>query len=153
MPTVVNRSQQVYTGGLAPAAAYSRIVSLSLVVLQAWGQTYVVTQPLGNNIWLLGIQVWCIQKAPDASEVTYFNVYSGTGPAKSVGVVLAWENVLPMISEGGFADVWTMCDGRDYMRWDFAKLFTGAGRRLGIVGSRYSEVGDVLRVSFHISEG
>jgi len=123
------------------------------VAAAVWGPTYVVSQPLGNKIWLLGIQAWVIPKAVDASNITTLAFMTGTAMPSGVLDVSKWENLLPLKSTATEALFWYLHDGRDELHWKMMKLFTGSHRRFAVIATRVGEGVDSIQVSFEISEG
>jgi len=153
MAFVVNRDQQVYTGGLAPKAAYSRIVSVRLIVSQVAGWQYVVTPVIGNKVWLLGLKVWSEQKAVDNGQLSYFEVYAGGGRDVVIADVINWERILPMVDNANILQHWQIMDGERGYDWQFQRLYVGEQRRFALVGFRVGQDISLLQASFHISEG
>jgi len=150
---IVPRNQQLAMAAEHPKPFYSRVVSLLLDVSQALGLKYVVTPPLGNRIWLLGVRVWCKPKAVDESQHTFFWLYSGEGVANSGEDVANWEKILPKTGLTRGNNYWVMSDGESYMEWKMMRFFEITGRRFGVIAGRSGFGDDILQVSFEISEG
>lgn len=150
---VVRRDQQAEVRRRYPKPAYSRVVSVMLGIWPPAGLTYSVTPPLGNKIWLLSVRAWCERKAVDRGQLTYFDVYSGSGTPSRVQDVASWGNILPVSSS--LADVvnWGLYDGDSGFTWSMMRHFEGSGIRFGAVAGRVGEDYGVLFVSFEISEG
>lgn len=153
MAFVINRNQQVYTAGMYPIAAYSRIVSVELALFEGWGLLSAVTPVVGNNVWLLGVKVFKRQEAPDSSQFNFFGIYAGGPGDVSVVQILEWPSVLPKLNSIGQPAFWQICDGKSEMSWQFKKRYEGDGRRFALLARRYGESHSLLQVSFHISEG
>ena len=151
---VVPRSQQAEMRQRYPKPAYSRIISFRMKV-PGDGKDYMMcTQPLGQTIWLLKIQVWVLPKLIDASKGTSITIHTGTNKPMSVEDVKNWERIVPLIDETGAKRVWPLHDGRDHIEWELMALYKGQPRRFAIIGMRGAGFGeDFLYTSFTISEG
>jgi len=150
---IVGRDQQADVRRRYPKPAYSRIVSLQLVAAAVWGPTYVVTPPLGNKIWLLGIHAWVMPKAVNAANITTLGFMTGTTKPSDVLDIAKWENLLPLISKTTTSMLWYLHDGRDELQWKMMRLFTGTHRRFAVIATRIGAEVDSIQVSFEISEG
>lgn len=153
MATVVNQNQQVYTAGLTPVAAYSRIVSIELLVYHTWDWVYVVTPVIGNNVWLLGVDVVSELKAIDGGQFSNFDIYAGGGKDVALDDIRQWEKVLPLHVYSNVPTSWRILDGSPGFKWVFKKYYAGNGRRFAMVARRWGEDMAMLFASFHISEG
>lgn len=153
MPVIANRNQQVYTGGLAPKALYSRVVSLQLEVSDALPMPYQYTPVLGNNIWVLGIKAWVMPKIPNSTKRTTLYFRCGVGVPTSAAVMADWVNLLSKYHTGVGDPGWFFFDGDTEKYWAMARRFEGESRRLGVYGTRDTEDADEVQVSFLISEG
>jgi len=153
MPRVINKVQQVLHTGIYPMSMYSRVVSLRLVLRPLLGEAFVITPVVGNNVWLLGVDVWPDVKAVDNDQVSYFRLYAGAGEQVNADGVKAWENILPLSANLPGETYWGVLDGMPGFHWTMAKYFKGNSRRFGIVGTRFGEDFGMLYVSFQISEG
>lgn len=153
MAFLVGKSQQVMMAGLAPIAAYSRIVSVKLLVYEGWGWQYVLTPVLGNDVWLLGVDVVSEKKAIDTGQYSEFQVYAGGGRSVAIGDVANWDLVLPQSNNANQRQSWRITDGMSGFSWQFSKRYVGDGRRFALTALRYGEDISELQASFHISEG
>lgn len=150
---IVGRDQQAEMRRLHPKPAYSRVVSVQLVVFEEWGDTFVVTPVVGDRVWLLGIRVWCDVKVVNIDRLSFFNIYTGSGNPQNAQDVLAWVNILPSGAQFSGPTYWQLFDGMSGFEWSMMRFFQGSSRRFGIVGSRFGIDYGMLNVSFEISEG
>jgi len=150
---VVARDQQAEMRRLHPKPAYSRIVSVELLVSQGWGWQYVVTPVLGDKLWLLGVDVWPAVKAVNFDQYSEFVLYAGGGRQVSLDDVLQWDVVMPIFDNQSRLVTWRITDGSSGFHWQLAKHYEGDNRRFALVGFRVAEDPSTLQASFHISEG
>lgn len=140
--------------GLHPRSSYARVISKSIEVPDDGVWRYVVTQPVGQNCWVIKVDVWCLPKAINAAQGTAVSIATGTGDPGSVAALRSWDNVLPMIDDRDIAVPWIMDDGRDHFHWDIGGIYVEKSRRFGIEYLRGLGFGDDwLYVSLQISEG
>lgn len=154
MARVLNTAQPTIVRGVSPAPAYSRVISLGLVVPGDGVWRYWSWPSVGDRVRLLGVQVWVLPKAINVSQGTAFRLYAGSGDAGSVAALGSWDSVLPIWDQASGQSVWTLHDGRQEMEWWMNKLFTGEARRFAIVVMRgVGQGNDALYCSLTISEG
>jgi len=154
MPTIANRAQQVYTGGIYPVSAYTRVIGLTCLIPDDGSFAYNYSQPVGNKVWLLHVKVMCIPKPDNYNQATSFVVYAGQGAVNHQSDLTSWERIIPLQDPLQAITTWTMYDGRDLIEWDMSKLYKGKNRRFAIGGRRYGGFRqDALQVSFTIAEG
>lgn len=153
MPQIANRAQQVYTGGVYPISAYSRVVSLQLSVEFGAGAIYSYTPSLGNKLWLLEIQLSVREKPVNKDLWTSVYVSGGIGTPTGPADIVAWDNVLPNYDETRRITNWVFYDGQSYMSWRLSKLYEGKQLRFAMIASRDIWGKDVVRASFRIAEG
>jgi hypothetical protein len=153
MAKLLNTSQQVYTSALYPLYAYSRIVSVQLVVNAAWGWVYVLTPVIGNNVWLFGVKVWVEPTVINAAQYVTFDVYAGSGVNVAAAQVMDWQRVLPKIDNTGILQHWRYCGGDNTFEWEMTQYFEGLNRRFALVGLRTGPQSLIIQTSFRICEG
>jgi len=153
MPTIANRAQQVYTGGMYPVSAYSRIVSLQCLASQLFGEQFAYSPMLGKNFWVLEIQCWVLAKPANHSQATTVMIGCGEVEPHSAEEIRGWENILKKYPMGPGVPRWFFHDGVEYKQWNLSKLFKGGLRRLGITAMRVGWQSDIVQVSFRIAEG
>lgn len=154
MPTIVNRSQQVYTGGIYPISAYSRVLGVSCFIPADGAFGFNVTPPVGNKVWLTHIKLQVIPKPANCAQGTSVIVYAGQGGVPTEHDLLSWEVVIPMLDPNGQATLWTMTDGIATVEWDMSKLYTGKNRRFAVGGRRAGGFrDDGIWASLTIAEG
>lgn len=151
---VVGRNQQVEMARLHPKPVYSRVINLTIQVPAGLGQEdFAVSPPVGNRIWLLGVNLTVMNLSVDI--VCSGFIYISTGTEQKVDgemIAVKWD---PIIREYGGPKPGFYYSGiRDQFHWDMMKFYEGSGRRFGIVGYSTS-IYEVMRcwVSFEISEG
>lgn len=154
MPTIVNRSQPVYTGGVYPISAYSRVEGIGLSVDAIGTFNWNFTKTVGNKVWLTHVKVEVINKPANMSQATAVILYAGQTIPNSLADLNNWERILPMYNQVKQRIPWTFIDGMDVMEWDFAKLYKGENRRFAVGGYRVGGFrADSIWVSFTIAEG
>lgn len=154
MAQVVNKSQQVVTGGLKPGSAYSRVISVNMALDPDDVWRFAVSPSVGLSVRLLKVQIWFRAKAANVNQWTEFEVVSGSVFPNTIGGMDSWERILPVYDQTGAVGLWRCYDGRDNFSWDMCKIYSGQARRFGIVAMRSTNWGeDSVYASFHISEG
>lgn len=150
---VVSRNQQEEMRRLHPKPAYSRIVSRQLLLTEEMGLEFAYTEPLGNELWLLKVTVWCTIKAPADGQYVRFNIYTGSGLPENYEDVLKWKNILPSADQHGGPVFWQLYDGDNHRSWSMMRFFEATERRFAVVAGRIGAGISFLDVSFEISEG
>ncbi len=112
------------------------------------------TPPVGQRLWLLGVDVWVNPESAAPAEYMSLLILSGLGEPALPGEILTWQNILPCHWPDGSVATWSLYHGRDHLSWKMNQYFEGEQRRFGFWASTsdpatYQEV----RVSFQISEG
>jgi len=153
MVRIANRSQQVYTGGIYPISAYSRIVSLDIEVSEGGGTGYAYTNMLGNNLWLLEVKCWVREKPANIAQWTEVFLVTGQIKPQTLADIQTWENLLPKYQAETPETPWCFYDGNSFKNWEMSKRFMGQSRRFGIYAERSGIPEDVVNVSFRIAEG
>jgi hypothetical protein len=154
MPKIANRNQQVYTGGVYPISAYSRVIGLTALIPPNGDFGFNVTPQVGNKVWLTHIKIQVLPKPANHSQGTSVIVYAGQGGEPTQNDLLSWEVVIPMRDPAGGSTLWTMTDGISVVEWDFSKLYKGKNRRFAVGGRRYGGFGaDGIWASLTIAEG
>lgn len=151
---VVPRDQQAEVRRLHPKPAYSRVINLTLQVAAGIGSDdFQVSPPIGNRVWLLGVDLFVLNMDVDVVCSGFF--YISTGKEEKVtGEVIAvkWE---PIIRNYGGPKAALYYSGvRDHFHWDMMKFYQGSGRRFGALAENLTEIkGFRAWISFEISEG
>lgn len=154
MPIIVNRAQQVYTGGVYPISAYSRVVSVGLSLDAIGTVAWNYTGRVGNKVWLTHVKIKCEPKPANQAQATAVTLYAGQGVPNSQADLDSWERILPFFNDLRQPIPWVFTDGIDKMEWDLSILYKGKNRRFAVEGFRAGGFrSDSLMVSFTIAEG
>ena len=154
MAKLLARKQQIIAGVIHPASAYSRVVSCSETV--TFGNPRAMyTVKVGQDIVLLGVNLFWEPYADDALDVTYFRVMTGTTePQTILEMAGVWDNILPKLGAGHLDAPWYHQAGITGMSWTMNQHFTGIGRRFGMwMQTVMPGKGQACQASFEISEG
>lgn len=154
LPFLVTMPQPITTGVQFPKSVYSRVVNLELHIPAGIGNgDFAFTPALGNNIWLLRVDVWFLRN-DTGGQIGGF-VYIGAGsavPAHGGVIAMRWDLIVPNYSGAKPGLWWQGVDG--HVGWDMRKLYTGEARRFGVSIENFSATLNwVALVSFVISEG
>lgn len=114
---------------------------------------YGFTTIVGQNVWLLGVQLWFLPADVDVAKHVTFKVVTGTTAPVNQAQILQWESVIPLVWKGIGSDVWTHYLGRDHYEWSMEKLYIGEARRFGIWARCNWDGLDKIYASFKVSEG
>lgn len=151
---VVGRNQQAEMARLHPKPVYSRVINLTLQVPAGLGQDdFAVSPPLGNRIWLLGVDLFIMNMNVDV-VVSGF-LYISTGIEKKVTASMIATQWDPIIRNYGGPKPGFYYSGiREHFHWDMMKFYEGTGRRFGAVAESLVDITSWRAwVSFEISEG
>ena len=152
--TVVNRSQQVYTSGLHPISAYSRVESINLMLEKDGTFAWNYTRPVGNKVWLTHVKVQVMAKPENLSQGTAIILYAGQGVPNSFADLDSWARILPLFNQIKQRAPWMFIDGVNVLEWDLSILYKGENRRFAVGGYRVGGFrADSIWVSFTIAEG
>lgn len=150
---VVNRSQQVVKSGLNPKSSYSRLVCLDVAPLAAGPLVYAFTPAFGQNVWLLGLWIQHMPRAASIVDFTSVLLKAGSGLPTNLIDISAWDNILGIVQIEGIPPGLRIYDGLHALSWSMSRLFTGQGRRFGIIAARTGAGNDLVQVQLEISEG
>lgn len=131
----------------------SRVVSCLAAPKGLAGIDYGFTTIVGQNVWLLSVQLWFFPAAVDVTKQVTFKVVTGTTAPVNQAQILQWDSVIPLVWKGAGADVWTHYLGQDHYEWSMEKLYIGEGRRFGIWAQCNWDGLDQIYASFQVSEG
>jgi len=151
---IVRRDQQAEIRRRYPKPAYSRWINLTLQVAKGLGEEdLAITPPIGNRVWLLGVKLWVF--VPEIGNCASGFTYIRTGTdqkANASQVATKWDPVIRNYGGPKPGFYWSCEHG--FWDWDMEMLYTGSGRRFGVVAENLSvTVAFRLWVSFKISEG
>lgn len=151
---VVRRDQQAESRRLHPKPAYSRVINLTLQVAAGIGaDDYAVSPPMGNRIWLLGVDLVILNMDVDVVCSGFFYISTGMDRnANAEKIATQWDPIIR--NYGGPKPAFYYSGIRDKFHWDMMKFYEGAGRRFGVVAESLTDIkGFRAWVSFEISEG
>lgn len=154
MAKIVTRSQRIVTGATNPGSVYSRVVSC-VAYLKVVGYARGYTPPLGEKLWLHGVDVWPSHDYSGvAGAMISFRILHGAGKPATAAEILSWTNILPVDWPDGIGRAWTQYQAFFHQHWDVNQLFVGAAQRFGIwlMGSGFVPLLEFV-ASFEISEG
>lgn len=151
---VVPRDQQAEVRRLYPKQAYSRVINLTLQVVAGAGkEDFAVSPPIGNRVWLLGVDLVILNSHVDILCSGFF--YIGTGTDQKVDgekIAVQWDPVIR--NYGGPKPGFYYTGIRDHFHWDMMKFYEGSGRRFGAVAENlYATIGFRAWISLEVSEG
>lgn len=112
-----------------------------------------VTPPLGNRIWLLGIDIWFMNYTVDTPVHGLVVISTGQGAEPTPNeVVYQWESLLPAIGNNG---PWFHWFGvRGHRHYSMMKFYEGTARRFAAYMENFeADKQWYAHVSFEISEG
>ena len=151
---VVARNQQAEMQRLHPKPVYSRVINLTLQVPAGIGaEDFAVSPPVGNRIWLLGVDLIILNM--DVDVVCSGFIYISTGTDKRVTAPMIATQWDPIIRNYGGPKPGFYYSGiRDQFHWNMMKFYEGSGRRFGAVAENLTDIkGWRAWISFEISEG
>lgn len=154
MAKLTTREQAILTGVTYPSADYSRSVSC-VAWLKAPGSERGFTPPLGNRLWLRGVDVWpSMDYGGVVGAQISFRLLHGRGLPATAAEILTWTNILPVFWPDALGRPWTQYQPFHHQHWSMNQLFEGAGQRFGIwlEGSGFVPVLEFV-ATFEISEG
>jgi hypothetical protein len=153
MPKIANRNQQVYTSGMHPRPAYSRIVAVRMIISAGDPVELVMVPIFGDRVWILGIKICIKVAATNPANINYLIFRIGGSGEADAAQVIDWERLLPLQDNTGAFHWWQFCDGCQCYEWEMDRLYTKNARRLAVLGYRTGAGATLVQVSFRISEG
>lgn len=154
MAFIVNRNQQIQQKGLAPKPHYSRVVALTTHVADEIGANQIVYTPvIGKSVWLLGVDVWLMNRSLAAVLDVYFYLMTGSGvPLRSGDMQAYWETIIPKYMQD--LNRLEYIGPREHFSWQMDKYYVASERRFGMVLWNLSDTTECwATVTFRISEG
>lgn len=154
MAEVVNTSQQVISAGIRPRAHYTRLLSTFAQVLGDGVWVYQTTEAVGQQTWLLGVDIWVMQKAINLQQMTMIQLKTGQGIPTTIATMQTWQDLFPIQAVTAPFSDWLITDGTAHLRLNVCRIFKGTARRFGFLALRDIGTGlDRVYVTFEISEG
>lgn len=151
---VVRRNQQAEMERAHPKPAYSRVITLELVVAAGIGEDcYNYTDRLGTNLWLLGVDVWVTALALNGECGGFFQISTGFDkPASSEEVALKWKSLFQHKGIKPFPSFRFYQGG--HLRFSMRRFWNGQPRRFGVYIANFSATDGMFALfAFEISEG
>ncbi|GAI70262.1 unnamed protein product [marine sediment metagenome] len=153
MAKVISPGRPLATGVTHPRSTHSRVVSCRTKVVGAGVPSFGYTHSVGQNVWLLNVQLFIEPIDCAAGVYMLVRVLTGTNQPSDTAAILNWENVLPVLHEPDIdADI-PVHFGRQHMSWDMNVLYKGVGRRFGIWTKAIVGMTGPFLASFEVSEG
>lgn len=151
---IVGRDQQAEMRRLHPKPVYSRVLVQDLYCAVAGGGSdFEISEPVGNKVWLLSVDVWIQAVAIGGLATFWFQIKTGHSDVATLNdVVFRWETVIHVTKHpDNHIYHWGTSGHR---RFDMMKFYEGKGRRFASVGQTFGGSGDVaVSVAYQISEG
>ena len=153
MAKLVSRNQPLRVGTLFPRGVYSRRVNLELFVPAGAGNNdWSVTAPIGNEVWLLSVDIWIFAATLATLTGGILRIQTGTGGDVNAGLIATrWEPVMDMSQM--FNQAFLFFGEAPLFSFPMNKYYSGAGRRFGVVCENSVAAAYYVVVSFEISEG
>lgn len=154
MVYLANKVQPVRVGVLFPRGVYSRIVALELHAPGGVGNSdFCFTPPLGNSLWLLGIDVWvyCGTAGQFIGGFFYLS-YGASVPNTEAEIATTWDQIIPLHCglKKGFR--WFECEAF-HRHFNMNRHFASDGLRFAVgVENGFPQAWEAT-VAFEISEG
>lgn len=141
-------------GPVRPAPVQSRVIALELHCPAGIGNSdWCSTPPLGNRLWLYGIDVWIYCTTPGPGIGGFFYLTYGTyEPSSGEDVAVRWTPIIPLYCGLKLGFLWYDC-ASFHRHFSMAKLFTNDGLRFGAVVENGGAQAWMTTVAFEISEG
>ncbi len=152
MVHIVNSSQQITHAALAPAGIHSRIVSCGAFLTMVGAGNWGVTDPVAQDLTLLGITVWFSAREEAELQSIIFDIVTSEVEPKTLVQVQSFEKLVPINTRAGFPFHESFGRQREF-HWDMNRRFVGSGRRFAVWGQTSATAGGILEASFQISEG
>lgn len=152
MAKLLSKQQFIQAGVTTPTSVYSRVVSMAQVLPQPANLMYCFTEALGQQLWLLGIDVWIFGKPVDPGDSWWFYLRRGISRPTATADLYEWEIVLPLLSPTGQWS-WHGYGTPYHMHWDMKKLYVGQSQRFAAYFNITGPIVSYFQASFEISEG
>lgn len=136
-----------------PRGAKGRVVSCDVPLQSGGVPSYAVTEPVGQDCWLVSVRLWFFPSQGDVSAYREFRVLTGMTEVNSAAEILNWDEVLPKLSTAGRLTAWRVHEGGGAREWTMTRLYVGAERRFGIWGQKVGDWADWIWASFEVIEG
>jgi len=135
-----------------PKPYYSRVIPVLAIAPGAVAQSYGCSPSLGQDLWLLGIDVTVQIEPGGAVEMCTFDLYRGSEPPTTRQDVENWEKIIDFPKIPGIEGMVVKGDYRQYS-FKMMRFYSGTPIRFGVVYRNYSTLEGHIYVFFEISEG
>jgi len=140
-------------GLVVPRGAKGRVVSCDVPMQSGGVPAYGVTEPVGQDCWLVSVRLWFFPSQGRVMDYCEFRVLTGLTEVASPVEILTWEDVLPKMSPTGQFTAWRVFEGGGSREWTMSRLYRGSERRFGIWGQKVGNFADWIWASFEVIEG
>jgi len=135
-----------------PKPYYSRVISVMAGAPGGVAEGYGSSQGLGQDMWLLGIDVVIQIEPGGALEQCFFDLYRGTEPPKTQQDVENWEKIIDFPKIPGVSGMVARGAHRQFS-FKMMRFYSGTGNRFGVVIRNVSTLQGYVYAFFEISEG
>jgi len=153
MAKLLSKQQRIQVGVKNPTSVYSRVTGFWTGALPALGdEGWESTYPLGNDIWLLSVQLSFWADVIGTQCSAWWFLSTGTKkPDRASEVLGAWDPIIPCSSGVKPYFRWDG-DRADYC-WDMRRHYLGTGRRFALWFQNITAQRWWVQATFEISEG
>lgn len=154
MPTVVNKSQPVISGGMYPMSAYSRMLLFRMRPERVgFMNDFGVTSVIGQRVWILGVDVWFNNIAQAGWMMLENSVMYGVNKDADFPEIRDnWESVLQYSRSGTKSFLYYGEKG--HMHFNMKMLLKGQAWRFGFVSQIFGAgVECMVMFGIEIAEG
>ncbi|MBA7694205.1 hypothetical protein ES703_102812 [subsurface metagenome] len=153
MVHLANKAQPVRVGVVYPRGVYSRVILVQLIVASGIGNyDFAVTPPLGNRVWLLGVDIWHQPTTQGGFVKSYLKITTGSGETFTRYMVsMDWASVMDTTMLMKVGMLIFCCDL--HLHFTMNKLYSGESQRFGIYSESNSNQQYSIIGAFHVSEG
>lgn len=149
---VVNKSQQVYSLGLAPVSAYSRVMSIHAAAVGGGTFGFGVSPTLGKDFWLQKIDVTVQISLGGEFDRSHFSLHRGGTAPKRYQDVRDWDHLIPFGTYAGFNGMVVYGPWRQFS-FNLSRRFEGEANRFAVLFYNAGVGTGVVHVFLTISEG
>ena len=149
---VVNRSQQVVTGGLSPLSAYSRIIVVHAAAAAGGVYGYGYSPTIGKETKLLKIDATVQVDLGGQFSRCHFSIHRGGTRPTRYQDVRDWEHLIDFGTYAGFHGMVVYSQWKQFT-WVMTKRFTTEANRLGVLFYNAGSAVAVVHCFFTIAEG
>jgi len=149
---VVNKNQQVVTGGLSPVSAYSRIIVVHAAAAGFGVFGFGYSQSFGKETIILKVQATVQVDLGGQFSRCHFSIHRGSTRPSRYQNVREWEHLIDFGTYAGFHGMVVYGQWKQFT-WDINKRLTAEANRLGVLFYNAGSAVAVVHCFFTISEG